>query len=80
MTFPAYASDAQLLTKINSARNTIINSFVAVGQIFGGTTPELIQLDSTTSAYNYQEARAIKFTYVIKEEETLSSYVHQAID
>lgn len=53
VTFPgAITTDAQLLTTVNQANNAALGLSIAVGDIFGGTTPSTISLNSGTSTYN----------------------------
>ena len=67
VTFPAYASDQQLVDKLNTGKNDVLNSNLQVGEIFGGTTPSEIVLDQGTQLYNLQEAKALKLAYVVQD-------------
>lgn len=64
--FPgAISTDAQLVTSVNTGINANIGSSVTVGSLFGGTTPNPIELDTATNQFNIQEAKAIKCAYFL---------------
>lgn len=51
--FPgSLTTDAQLVTQINTATNPNLGSKVSIGGLFGGTTPENIAEDHSTSLFN----------------------------
>lgn len=67
MDYSGITNDAELVTKINSATNQALSLEISVGDMLGGTTPEVAT--KTGSTYNYQEARAVKMSYLLREEE-----------
>ena len=65
---------------INTARNAQLNSDIPIGNIFGGTTPSALQRDQTTRLFNLEQAKAIKFDYLVVSQRELSDYAVGAID
>lgn len=64
---------------MNNAVSINFNTRVLVRELFGGTDPENPQQD-TNGKYNYQKARAIKFTYLLKSDEKASDYIYDVLD
>ena len=49
VTYPGtITTEAQLLDKINSGKNTVLNTDITVANIFGGLTPSTLTYDSGT--------------------------------
>ena len=80
VTFPgAIATDAQLVTTVNTAFNSVTGK-ISVGNIFGDTTPSQIVQDFSTGGFNYQEAKAIRCGYFLLPNETISKSLKQIKD
>ena len=62
------SSETQLLDIINSAKNSLLNTDISVGDIFGGTTPSTLVFDSSSGRYNLKSASAIKFGYLLEDD------------
>lgn len=65
--YSSITNDADLVTKINSATNQALSLEISVGDMLGGTTPE--NPTKTGNTWNYQEARAVKMSYLLRENE-----------
>ena len=67
VSFPNYSSDAELVQKLNTGRNTALSSDIRVGEVYGGTTPPTLLFYPNTQRYNLEQATGIKLEYLIKQ-------------
>lgn len=62
----AYATDAELLAKINTGRSDVAFGIVSLGNFVAATTPETITQNDVSGVNNIESAKVVTYTFFIE--------------